>query len=53
MPREEINLWCVCDKTKMGSLIENYEKQYAVLTAEITSEIGKLKRTPAAGGLFY
>lgn len=31
----------------MVSLIESHEKQYAVLTAEITSEIGRLKRTPA------
>lgn len=31
----------------MASLIENYEKQYAILSAEITSEIGKLKRTTA------
>lgn len=30
----------------MTSLIESYEQQYSVLTAEITSEIGKLKRTP-------
>lgn len=29
------------------TLIESYEQQYAVLTAEITSEIGKLKRMPA------
>lgn len=28
----------------MVSLIENYEQQYAVLTAEITAEIGKLSR---------
>lgn len=31
----------------MTSLIESYEQQYSVLTAEITSEIGKLKRMPA------
>lgn len=31
----------------MASLIESYEQQYAVLTAEITSEIGKLKRSLA------
>lgn len=31
----------------MSSLIESYEQQYAVLTAEITSEIGKLKRSSA------
>lgn len=31
----------------MASLIENFEQQLAVLTAEITSEIGKLKRSPA------
>lgn len=31
----------------MPTLIESYEQQYAVLTAEITSEIGKLKRSPA------
>lgn len=31
------------------TLIEDYEQQYAVLTAEITSDIGKLKRTPVAG----
>lgn len=29
----------------MPSLFEDYEQQYAVLTAEVTSEIGKLKRT--------
>lgn len=31
----------------MTSLIESYEQQYSVLTAEITSEIGKLKRMSA------
>lgn len=30
----------------MSNLMENYEQQYAVLTADITSRIGKLKRTP-------
>ncbi|XP_031630445.1 vesicle transport through interaction with t-SNAREs homolog 1A [Contarinia nasturtii] len=33
----------------MTSLIESYEQQYSVLTAEITSEIGKLKRMPEDG----
>lgn len=28
----------------MSTLIENYEQQYAILTAEITAEIGKLAR---------
>lgn len=28
----------------MTSLIEDYEQQYAILTAEITAEIGKLGR---------
>lgn len=36
-----------CRSEAMASLIESYEQQYAVLTAEITSEIGKLKRMPA------
>lgn len=31
----------------MTSLLQSHEQQYAVLTAEITSEIGKLKRLPA------
>lgn len=35
------------------TLIEDYEQQYAVLTAEITSDIGKLKRTSAAGKVNY
>lgn len=28
----------------MPSLFEDYEQQYAVITAEVTSDIGKLKR---------
>lgn len=28
----------------MSSLLEDYEQQYAVLSAEITAEIGKLSR---------
>lgn len=32
---------------EMTSLLQSHEQQYAVLTAEITSEIGKLKRMPA------
>lgn len=31
------------------SLIADYEQQYAVLSAEITAEIGKLGRSSAAG----
>lgn len=31
----------------MTSLFESYEQQYSVLSAEITSEIGRLKRIPA------
>lgn len=34
----------------MASLLQSHEQQYAVLTAEITSEIGKLKRMTA--GIF-
>jgi hypothetical protein len=33
----------------MVSLIENYEQQYAVLTADITAKIGKL--TSLHGGM--
>jgi len=29
----------------MATLIEDYEQQYAVITAEITAEIGKLRHT--------
>lgn len=32
----------------MASLFENYEQQYSVLTAEITSQIGRLI-SPEAG----
>lgn len=31
----------------MVSLIADYEQQYAVLTAEITAEIGRLGRLPS------
>lgn len=31
----------------MATLLQSHEQQYAVLTAEITSEIGKLKRMTA------
>lgn len=36
----------------MTSLLQSHEQQYAVLTAEITSEIGKLKRLPAGKSEF-
>jgi hypothetical protein len=32
----------LAEKEKMVSLIESYEQQYAVLTADITAKIGKL-----------
>jgi hypothetical protein len=32
----------LAEEGKMVSLIENYEQQYAVLTADITAKIGRL-----------
>jgi hypothetical protein len=35
----------------MASLMENYEQQYAVLTADITAKIGKL--ASSHGGMWH
>jgi hypothetical protein len=35
----------------MASLMESYEQQYAVLTADITAKIGKL--TSSHGGMWH
>jgi hypothetical protein len=33
----------------MGSLLDDYEQQYSVLTAEITAQIGRLGVAPLPG----
>lgn len=36
----------------MVSLIQDYEQQYAILTAEITADIGRLARLPSGKRIF-
>lgn len=39
--------------TSNVSLLENHEQQYAILTADITSKIGKLDSNAGSKSLFY